>query len=246
MDPPAPPPDQVRGTQVGGGEIPVFLSFEHPEQSPFKGVNNTENNASLIKRKDGSIRLTYSTKNDIKYVSYQDRQYLQPVPTDPDMCGLTKSQWTQLLSIDSTVRAALSYDEKIEAEQRKYKLNQLKRDELMYALRNYEDPDTKERVYADFLTVQISDGNGTHYEQTAVCAAVTKTDLKLIREEDSLDLGHGIFQLSQPRDIAILPSFDQDALFTDAPSRDRLPVGYRQFLMVYKDVKSKEDTQPAL
>ena len=107
MDPPAPPPDQVRGTQVGGGEIPVFLSFEHPEQSPFKGVNNTENNASLIKRKDGSIRLTYSTKNDIEYVSFQDRQYLQPVPTDPDMFGLTRSQWTKLLSNDSTVRAAL-------------------------------------------------------------------------------------------------------------------------------------------
>ena len=112
MDPPAPPPDQVRGTQVGGGEIPVFLSFEHPEQSPFKGVNNTENNASLIKRKDGSIRLTYSTKNDIEYVSFQDRQYLQPVPTDPDMFGLTRSQWTKLLSNDSTVRAALTYDEK--------------------------------------------------------------------------------------------------------------------------------------
>ena len=131
-------------------------------------MKNTENNAPLIKRKDGSIRLTYSTKTDIEYVSFQDRQYLQPVPTDPDMFGLTKSQWTKLLSNDSTVRAALTYDEKTEAEQRKYKLNQVKRDELMCALRNHEDPDTKERVYADFLTVQIPDGNGTHYEQTAV------------------------------------------------------------------------------
>ena len=59
MDPPAPPPEQVRGTQVGGGEIPVFLSFEHPEQSPSKGVKNTDQNASasLTKRKDGSVRL---------------------------------------------------------------------------------------------------------------------------------------------------------------------------------------------
>ena len=91
MDSPAPPSDQVRHTQVGGGEIPVFQHLEHPEQSPFKGVNTTENNAALIKRKDGSIRLTYSTKTDIEYVSFQDRQYLQPVPTDPDMFGLTRS-----------------------------------------------------------------------------------------------------------------------------------------------------------
>ena len=68
MDPPAPPPDQVRGTQVGGGEIPIFLSFEHSEQSPSKGVKNTDQNASLTKRKNGSVRLNYSTKTDIKYV----------------------------------------------------------------------------------------------------------------------------------------------------------------------------------
>ena len=61
MDLPAPPPEQVRGTLVGGGEIPVFLSFEHPEQSPFKCVKNTKQNASLTKRKDGSVRLNYST-----------------------------------------------------------------------------------------------------------------------------------------------------------------------------------------
>ena len=109
MDPPAPPSDQVRGTQVGGGEIPVFLSFEHPERSPFKGVKNTDNNASLIKRKDGSVHLTYSTKTDIEYVSYVDRQYLQPVPTDPDLFGLKRSQWEKRLMNDSTVRAALTY-----------------------------------------------------------------------------------------------------------------------------------------
>ena len=40
--------------------------------------------------------------------------------------------------------------------------------------------------------MQISDGNGTHYEQTAACAAVSMRDLKMIREEDNLDLGHGI------------------------------------------------------
>ena len=73
MDPAAPPPEQVRGTQVGGREISVFLSFEHPEQSPSKGVKNTDQNASLTKRKDGSVRLNYSTKTDITYVSYEDR-----------------------------------------------------------------------------------------------------------------------------------------------------------------------------
>ena len=93
MDPAAPPPEQVRGTQVGGREISVFLSFEHPEQSPSKGVKNTEQNASLIKRKDGSVRLNYSTTTDIKYVSYDDRQHLEPVPTDPEMFGFTRSQW---------------------------------------------------------------------------------------------------------------------------------------------------------
>ena len=101
-----------------------------------EGVKNTEHNASLIKRKDGSIRLIYSTKTDIEYVSYQDRQYLKPVPTDPDMFRLTRAQWTNLLACDNTVRAALTFNASAEAEQRQYKLNQVKRDELMYALRS--------------------------------------------------------------------------------------------------------------
>ena len=58
------------------------------------------------------------------------------------MFGLTKSQWEKLLSCDNTVRAALAYDPTIEAEQRAYKLEQIKRDELMYSLRNLEDPAT--------------------------------------------------------------------------------------------------------
>ena len=58
MDSPAPPSDQVRHTQVGGGEIPVFQHLEHPEQSPYKGVTtrpskgvkNTDKNEPLRKR----------------------------------------------------------------------------------------------------------------------------------------------------------------------------------------------------
>ena len=58
MDSPAPPSDQVRHTQVGGGEIPVLQHLEHPEQSPYKGVTtrpskgmkNTDKNVSLRKR----------------------------------------------------------------------------------------------------------------------------------------------------------------------------------------------------
>ena len=73
MDPPAPPPDQVRGTQVGGGELPVFLSLEHSEQSPSKGVNNTENNASLTKRKDGSIRLALLEKKAMTFGEQDNR-----------------------------------------------------------------------------------------------------------------------------------------------------------------------------
>ena len=41
MDSPAPPPDQVRHTQVCGGEIPVsehHEHHEHHEKSPVKGV----------------------------------------------------------------------------------------------------------------------------------------------------------------------------------------------------------------
>ena len=90
----------------------------------------------------------------------------------------------------------------------------------MYALRNLRDPDNQQdiykgKVYADFLTVQISDGIGTKNEQTAICAAVSLTNLKCIREEDPQDLGFGIFQLSKPRKIAIVPSFDPESLFQD-------------------------------
>ena len=119
----------------------------------------------------------------------------------------------------------------------------------MYALRNrkypdnhlYADREYKGKIYADFLTVQISDGLGTINEQTAICAAVSLTGLKCIREEDSRDLGFGIFQLSRPRNIAILPGFDPESLFPDAASRDRLPLGYREFLMVYLDVETDAD-----
>ena len=38
MDSPAPPSDQVRHTQVCGGEIPVFEHLEHHEKRPFKGM----------------------------------------------------------------------------------------------------------------------------------------------------------------------------------------------------------------
>ena len=57
MEPPAPPPDQVRPTQVVGGEIPDKITVKPSEQSPIKGVKNTENSATLIERKDGSTRL---------------------------------------------------------------------------------------------------------------------------------------------------------------------------------------------
>ena len=37
MEPPAPPPGQVRTTQVGGGEIPVKITLKTSEQSPITG-----------------------------------------------------------------------------------------------------------------------------------------------------------------------------------------------------------------
>ena len=242
MDPSAPPTDQVRTTQVCGGEIPASQNLQHLKKSPSKGVKNTQQNALLQQRKDGSVRLIYSTKTDINYMNYQDRQMLKPVPKEFDMCGLTNLKWASFLSSDSTVRTALTFDPTTEIAQRHHKLNQIKRDELLYQMRQLADPDTGDRfLYADYLTVQVSDGNGTIYEQTAICAAVTRTDLKMIREEDSRDLGYGIFQLSKPRDIAIYPGFDAESLYPDFPSRAGLPVGYRKFLMVYKDVESKKD-----
>ena len=93
MEPPAPPPDQVRPTQVVGGEIPDKITVKLSEQSPIKGMKNTENSATLIERKDGSTRLTYSTKNDIKYNTFEERKMMSPVPTDFDMMGLNRLQW---------------------------------------------------------------------------------------------------------------------------------------------------------
>ena len=129
---------------------------------------------------------------------------MTPVPTDFDMFGLKRLQWQQLLSCDSTIRTALTYDPETESAQRQYKLNQVRKEELMYALRQLKDPDQQQDIYkgkcyADFLTVQISDGNGTVNEQMAICAAVHRTDLKCISAEDGQDLGYGIFRLSKPR-----------------------------------------------
>ena len=221
MDFSAPSVGQVRHTLVGGGEIPVLNTLQNSEhQSPSKGMNTNDNNAkppTLTQRRDGSYRLLYSTKTDIAYKCHRERQWstseMNPAAKDFDMFGLKRSEWQQLLSCDATIRAALSYDAETEMEQRMYQLNQVRKSELMYALRNLEDPDyqqgiCKGKLYCDYLTVQISDGVGTINEQTAICAAVSLTNIKCIREEDSMDLGYGIFQLSRPRKIAILPGFD--------------------------------------
>ena len=45
MDSPAPPPGQVRLTQVGGGEIPVLNTMQNTEnQSPSKGNEKNKTN----------------------------------------------------------------------------------------------------------------------------------------------------------------------------------------------------------
>ena len=135
MDSPAPPPDQVRPTQVGGGEIPVLTTMKTSEQSPIKGMKNTEKPASLTKRKDGSIHLIYSTKTDIQYRTHEERQWMTPVPTDFDMCGLTRANWQTLLSCDGTIRTALTYDQTMESNSRQYKLSQVRKDELPQGIR---------------------------------------------------------------------------------------------------------------
>ena len=109
MDPPAPPPDQVRPTQVNGGEIPTSQNLQHLKQSPSKGIKKTQQKAILKQRKDGSVRLIYSTKTDIKYIKYEDRQKLQPVPKEFDMFGLTNLQWNNFLLSDSTILDKISY-----------------------------------------------------------------------------------------------------------------------------------------
>ena len=118
MDSPAPPLDQVRPTQVVGGEIPDKITVTPSEQSPIKGMKTTENSATLIERKDGSTRLIYSTKKDINYDTFEERKLMTPVPTDFDMMGLKRSQWQQLLSADSTIRTALTYNPETEFDQR--------------------------------------------------------------------------------------------------------------------------------
>ena len=187
MDSPAPPPGQVRLTQVGGGEIPVWNTLNTSEhQSPSKGSNTNEKNetpATLTQRKDGSYQLVYSTKTDVKYNSHSARQWMNPVPKDFDMFGLQRSQWQSLLSCDTAIRTALTYDAETEKEQRIHQLNQVRKSELMYALRNLEEPgnhlyadrEYKGKVYADYLTVQIADGFGTVNEQTAICGHMRKS-----------------------------------------------------------------------
>ena len=70
MDSPASPLDQVRHTQVCGGEIPVMNAMQNPDhQSPPKGMNTNEhyeNKDTLTKRKDGPF-LVYSTKNGVRH-----------------------------------------------------------------------------------------------------------------------------------------------------------------------------------
>ena len=93
------------------------------------------------------------------------------------MYGLDRSEWQSLLSCDMAIRTALSYDAVTEREQRLYQLNQVRKSELMYALRNlkpadihlHADREHTGKLYADYLTVQISDGVGTVNEQAAIC-----------------------------------------------------------------------------
>ena len=161
MEHPAPVPDHVRPTQVGGGEIPVLITMKTSEQSPIKGMKNTDtNDASLTKRKDRSTVLVYSTKTDIEYNTFQEREWMTPIPTDFDMFGLKRLQWQQLLSCDSTIRTALTYDPETESAQRQYKLNQVRKEELMYALRQLKDPDQQQDIYKGRASAAIIDRPG--------------------------------------------------------------------------------------
>ena len=119
MDSPAPPPGQVRPTQVCKPMKPMKTI----EQRPSKGMKPNENNPSLKQREDGSLHLTYSVKNDIAYQSYHERQRTIPIPSDFDMGGLKRSEWQQLLSCDNTIRTALTYNAETESSQRYYQLN---------------------------------------------------------------------------------------------------------------------------
>ena len=144
MDTPAPPPGQVRPTQV----CKPMTTMKTTEQRPSKGMNTNENNAILRQRKDGSTRLVYSTKDHIEYQNYYERQRVHPTPTDFDMFGLKRSEWEQLLACDGTIKTALTYNAETEFAQRQYQLSQVRKEELMYALRNLEENDN-----------QISGGN---------------------------------------------------------------------------------------
>ena len=114
-----------------------------------------DNNPSLKQREDGSIHLIYSVKNDIAYQSYHERQRTIPIPSDFGMGGLKRSEWQKLLSCHNTIRAALTYNAETESSQRYYQLNNVRKDNLMYALRNlveqdnhlYADRDYKGKVY---------------------------------------------------------------------------------------------------
>ena len=58
---------------------------------------NHEKPATLTQCKDGSFQLVYSTKKDVAYNSYSERQWMKPVPTDFDMYGLTVPRRTLLV-----------------------------------------------------------------------------------------------------------------------------------------------------
>ena len=91
MDSPASPLDQVRLTQVCGGEIPVMKTMQNPEhQNPSKGMNTNEqyeHKDTMTKRKDGPF-LVYSTKNGVRHgvrqSAHPDDEHVVHVVDDDD------------------------------------------------------------------------------------------------------------------------------------------------------------------
>ena len=83
------------------------------------------------------------------------------------MGGLTNLEWNELFAADSTIRTAMTYDTTTELAQRQMKLSQVKRDELLYQLKQLRNPDSGGKLYTDFITRQAEMAGNSPRRATA-------------------------------------------------------------------------------
>ena len=229
------PRDQVRSHKVSRAFGAVYETNETNKKTCYQAheTNKTQaqgRKATLTLAGDGILQFDYNVDLHTDYTFPPERG--DSLQSEEMVFGHSGAGWQEILSAHPQIKDALT----AAPGDRARLLNTVVKERLMLDLH-------KAGIHADLFLAEGSEENFTRWEQVAVCAAATITDLRLVSATGE-DNGRGLFGLPDKFDhieIAMLPSFDPVSLFRPKVATNWLWGGMRHCLMVYKNVKSEEE-----